>query len=665
MVLRSSHAIFMGNVRAMCKLQSLLLPILASIVAGNASQRLPGYLVRHMNASADACVDFYEHACGGWAQAHVADAYSSQLEQLDYVYHERLAALLEQPPSPGQPRFVQLLRDSYAACRALNERYDVGRFVRWLREFSHVDMETEENDWRPLLRLIKSYGLPSLWQYETERKSLSKSLKLTDAELWLLQLQPPWPVLAVEFLDDFQPLNRTRFRQLYHALQPLGVAQGKLWLQVKRLENQLLLCGLRKLFKEVREREHDEELGEMPFPTYWLQLLEVPELLTTIELQSHVRCASVMLAAEPAPLIARYLQLRLMHKLDMLPASTFGRQECAAQSRQLLTHAAVWLLEQQQPPEQRQLTNATMHELFEQLRQRFELRLLDNRNQFRPATQRFLLEKLKRMRLRVGVLPLGSAEQQQQTLEAHYAQLQLNASDYYGNLLAMLGQAERWAAATAAADRAEHVETDNELYLLQSDGFGSYASPFFLPDRNMVILPQSLLGANLYRPHQAELYTHSALGFLLAHELSHGFAPTDVFYNWRGRKATGLQKIRLLINRRFSSNRRCLFRRHDQMADEKFADVNGLGLAYDSFFRATSSNATADNDTPSEGGHTVQQHFFLNFAQFFCQDDPDLEDSSLHGGSRQRVNDAVASSKPFACAFGCEWTQTRSPCQLY
>ncbi|XP_030572855.1 uncharacterized protein LOC115771329 [Drosophila novamexicana] len=651
----------------MCKLQSLLLPIFASIVAGNASQRLPGYLVRHMNASADACVDFYEHACGGWAQAHAADAYNSQLEQLDYMYHERLAALLDQPPSPGQPRFVQLLRDSYAACRALNERYDVGRFVRWLREFSHVDMKTEQNDWRPLLRLIKNYGLPTLWQYETERKPMSKSLKLKDAELWLLQLHPPWPVLVAELLDDFQPLNRTRFRQLYHALQPLGVPQGKLWLQVKQLENQLLFCGVKELFEEARESEHDEEHVVMPSALNWLQLLQMSELLTTIQLQPHVRCASDMLAAEPAPLIARYLQLRLLHKLDNLPAPTFGRQECAAQSRQLLTHAADWLLEQQQPPEQRQLTNATMHKLFEQLRQRFELRLLDNRNQFRPSTQRFLLEKVKRMRLRVGVLPLGSAEQQQQTLEAHYAQLQLNASDYYGNLLAMLGQAERWAA--AAADSAMQMETDNELYLLQSDGFGSYASPFFLPDSNLVILPQSLLGANLYRPHQAEVYTHSALGFLLAHELSHGFAPTDVFYDGRGNKATGQQKMRLLVNRRFSSHRRCLFRRHDQMADEKFADVNGLYLAYDNYFKAnynaTPSSATADNSNPSEGRHTVQQHFFLNFAQFFCQDDPDLEDSSLHGGSRQRVNDAVASSKAFARAFGCEWTQTRNTCQLY
>ncbi|EDV92157.1 neprilysin [Drosophila grimshawi] len=637
----------------MCKLQLLLLMRL--VLAILASDGWPGYLQLHMNASADPCLDFYEHACGGWEEAHVTDAYSSQLEQLDHVYHEQLASLLEQitgAPSDGQPRFVELLRSSYAACRDQQAGYDAAQFVRWLRDLSGISMTSEDNDnWSQVVSLLKGYGVAALQQFEMEMQPESRS----DAELWLLQLQLPWPhsqAAATRNNCSLSLLTRSRFRQLYRELQPLGVPEGKLWQQIKQLEKQLRLLWLLLHPSVVL----DDASGVEVDLTRWL--LPLPATTESVEYlgETYLRGVSLLLAAQPPSLVARYLQLRLLHQLELqpVPPLAFGRQQCAAQSRQLLTHAVVWLMQEAQLPQlQRQQMRHSVQQLFAKLRRQFELKLLANRNQFDAATQRFLLDKLRRMQLRVGVLPpTGTANEHRLQLETHYAALQLNASDYYGNLRALLQLIDNDRQKVATAD----------LYFLQPDGFGSYASPFFLPGRNVVLLPHSLFGGHLYWPDQAAIYRYSGLGFLIAHELSHGFAPSDVHYDGCGNEANAQQQQRLLTNRHFGKEMRCLRRRHGQMADEKFADINGIALAYDSYFAGHPASTAAKQ----------QQLFFLNFAQFFCQDEQqleeDVEDSNQHGDSRQRVNDAVASSESFALAFSCDRQKEmkrRRICQLY
>ncbi|XP_034483482.1 neprilysin-2 [Drosophila innubila] len=652
----------------MCKLQNLfhLLTISTlSILSSCSSSRLPGYLRRHMSPAVGACDDFYGHACGGWAEAHKERAYRSQLEQLDHVYHGRLATLLEQSPAANQPRFVQLLRDNYNACRKMQGHFKAAQLVRWLATWGNISLGQQlqtETDYRRLNLLFDhGFNLQSDSERFFKAESESQLASTLEAVQWLLQLQLPWPV-GVGDVADFRPLTRVQFRRLYRALQPLDLPPQLLWLEIKQLERQLCQPPHQEAEPESgaeAEAEADgvSPLAEQLLPADWLLPLPLDNagMLPATHWSHYVRRLPTVLATIPVPQLMCYALLRLLHQLQLRPAPTFGRQECAAQSRHLLTHAAVWLLQQQQSEEELQLMHATMQELFAQLRQRFKLMLLFNRNQFRADTQRILLDKLQRMRLRVSVLPQADHATQRQQLEAHYANLQLNDSDYYANLLATLQQIEQW-----KRDRERDQDEDGDrdvasLHLLQSDGYGSYASPFFLPDRNLVMLPFSLLATPLYRPNQASVLTQSALGFLIAHEMSHGFTPTDVHYDGRGNVASSQQKMHIQRNTRFANQIRCLRHRYNDVTDidEKFADINGLSLAYEAFNATTPSTNTS-----------MQQLFFLNFAQFFCQDSRQLEDIPLHGGSRERVNDAVANLESFARAFSCEGHK-KHKCRLY
>lgn len=660
---------------------SWVLPILC----GYAKTPRPGYLKRHMNLSANPCEDFYAYACGRWPLVHDGHDYSSQMEQLDHRYHGQLSELLEQQTPATEPRFVQLLRHNYAACRQLRVNYQPAQFVRMLREYMDTSPAkvNEEGGWEtmtPLLRLLLKFGWLNYFKW---RKEDGNMLELTDEEQWLQKLQLFWPRIGTDSVEwqadeaDFLPLTRAQFRRLYRALQPLGEPREELWSGVKQLE-QLLWDAAQyddEETEEQREQQLDESLEEeqeqleqlsMALYEKWNRgaypgwLLPVPVPLP--HWRQYLTDLPSVLLQLPRGVLQRYLLLRLLHKLQQMPPLNISPLECAAQTRLLLPHAADWLLEQQLSPKQRQQRRYHVKRLFALLLQQFKQQVLANRNHFDGATQRFLLDKLRRMRLRLGLLPTGELQplqadiqqqqaEEQQLLEQRYASLQFNASDYFGNLLAMFRQYQVW------TQQQQKVETLHDrralLWLLPLD-FGTYASPFFMPVGNLLVLPPSLLASPIYQAHQGKLDRLSSLGFLMAHEMSHSLAPTDVLYDGRGTLLTSLGD-NMFDSARFDDQLRCLERRYHQMADEKFADLNGIALAYKAFM------ATSRPNQPQQ-----QQRFFINFAQFFCSAEQQEQlDIDMYGSNRQRVNEAVASVEGFATAFDCARDKENRNCQLY
>lgn len=146
-----------------------------------------------MNPAVDACDDFYAHACGGWAAAHEERTYRSQLEQLDHVYHGRLATLLEATPVAGQPRFVQLLRDNYNACRKMQGHFKASQLVRWLATWGNVSLGQQlqtETDYRRL-SLLFEHGFSFRSDSERFFKADAEFRSTLEAVQWLLQLQLP------------------------------------------------------------------------------------------------------------------------------------------------------------------------------------------------------------------------------------------------------------------------------------------------------------------------------------------------------------------------------------------------------------------------------------------------------------------------------------------
>ncbi|EDW27062.1 GL16558 [Drosophila persimilis] len=554
--------------------------------------QLPSSMRRHMNRLADPCKDFYEYACGNWMWTHQGRPYRSLLEQLDHVYHGKLAKLLDQPPPQAakEPRFVRMLRDYYTACRTPLEATPSAEFVLKLCGMAEVDGNE------------LAVALTALFQTDVLLEIADSNL----AAVWAQLILRP-SAEGDRNASLHQPLSREQFDQLWRRLPAPEETPDEVWPKVKELEEAITAKVEKDALGWLPDTTTDNAGTLFPVPAYWM--LPWPTFETGLSYVAHL---SQYLASQPPSLP------------PSLPAASFAAPRWRAGARGaspawsalprvglFITHAAVWLVEAAPPP---------------------------------PAA--LLLEKLERMSLRLSILPSTEAvESVEERVEQHYKQLRINATDYFGNLLAVMEHSR---------GQAENPATKYDLHPVKVHGYGSYASPFFMPMGNALLVPLSL-----WRRRSTGLSSASSLGFILGHELSHGFAPVDVHFDAFGQPNRS-KSLSMLTSRRFLSQVLCLHRRHGMfIADEKFADLNGLDLAYGAYFEAGGGPGRC---TPAQ-----KQLFFFNFAQFFCSDDRNLEDSEEHGSDRRRVNDAMASFDPFRQAYGCKSVRrgSRTRCQLY
>ncbi|XP_016982491.1 endothelin-converting enzyme-like 1 isoform X2 [Drosophila rhopaloa] len=445
------------------------------------------------------------------------------------------------------------------------------------------------------------------------------------------------------------PLSRQQFDVLWEGED--HQYKEFFWRELSRLELQIMTF-----------RADDEYLESWDVPAFWM--LPWPKVKPTY---GYIWWLAHLLARTTNRFVLTYIHLRL--KLAEGPTASWliERAECAEQARQILSHPSVWLMEQNHP---RLKEEPVLQGIFQELKQRFGQKLRANRNNFSRHTQQFLLSKLERMVLRLSVLPRNCSQRSlQRRIDGHYEGVHMDPDDYFGNLLAGLRHSDSQqdqtsiiAMITGLTPR--KMASRNSLFPVQVHEFGSFASPFYLTESNMLIVPLSLLGPPLYSPGQPEVLTYSALGFILGHELTHGFGPDLVTFNSQG-KVSHTTRRELGRNRRFQQQLDCLDRKFGGRRDEKFSDANGLELAYSAFF----DSAQSDRKRDRSGSAGQKRGFFLNFAQFFCSDVELREDNDDHGSDRKRVNDAVANFEPFQKAFGCQRSgnrnRRRQQCRLY
>ncbi|XP_016949560.1 membrane metallo-endopeptidase-like 1 [Drosophila biarmipes] len=569
----------------------------------------------------DPCQNFYKAACGNWSTIHAEDPYSSLVEQLDFDYQEKLAELLENEEQVEEPRFLQLLRDFYASCRRPLTKDQVLGFLERLIEMPSLGEEELTVGLTAAFRVgalldLTSFDLEKIWQallFRTEDWNPNETNR--------------------------EPLTGQKFDLLWAGgLGGADLRRDIFWQELSWLESQVMNTS-----------SNEASDGA---PAYWM--------LPWPEFRPDYRRLARLLANKSKRFILTYIYLRL--KLVHGPGESWriGRAECADHTRQILTHPSVWLVERSHP---RLGEESVLQDIFQELKHRFGQRLRANRNNFSKQTQQFLLSKLDRMTLRLSVLPRRCSERSlEQRINRHYEDVHLSPTDYFGNLLVGLKHSRMQRDQYDLLSMISGPASRNSLYPVRAYQYGTYASPFYLVESNMLLVPLSLLGPPLYTPQQPQILTYSALGFVLGHELSHGFDPEDVVLNSRGTASSTVRR-ELRKNRRFQRELNCLKGRFGSRLNEKFADGSGLDLAYSAYFDTAQTDGKKDRKARDSADQ--KQQFFLNFAQFFCSSADLSEDSADHGSDRRRVNDAVFNLHAFQEAFGCRTSQSRRQCRLF
>lgn len=185
---------------------------------------------------------------------------------------------------------------------------------------------------------------------------------------------------------------------------------------------------------------------------------------------------------------------------------------------------------------------------------------------------------------------------------------------------------------------------------------------YYDPSMNNLTIPAGILQAPFYDPHAPAAINYGAIGFVIGHEITHGF-------DNQGSKFDGYGNLRNWWTpddaQRFDAATQCIVNQFSHytvdgdfplqgklVAGEATADLGGLTLAYRAFQASQdfSKAKTLQNLSPS-------QQFFLSAAHLWASNVRPKQARALattdpHPPSQYRVNGTLVNMPEFIAAFG-------------
>jgi len=187
---------------------------------------------------------------------------------------------------------------------------------------------------------------------------------------------------------------------------------------------------------------------------------------------------------------------------------------------------------------------------------------------------------------------------------------------------------------------------------------------YYNPQLNEIVFPAGILQPPFFSPTADDAVNYGGMGSVIGHEMGHGFDDQGAQYDPQGNlknwwSAEDLEKFKqrtTLISNQYDAytvldtvhvNGRLTL-------GENAADIGGLSVAY-----AALQKALQGKPKPLIDGFTPEQRFFLAWAQIWRQNiTPQNQmlriNTDPHSPGRWRTNGPLANMPEFAQAFGCK-----------
>uniref|UniRef100_A0A1A9W8G8 Peptidase M13 C-terminal domain-containing protein n=1 Tax=Glossina brevipalpis TaxID=37001 RepID=A0A1A9W8G8_9MUSC len=614
-------------------------------------------LISSMDINGDPCEDFYQYACGKWGTFHaVENKYHEAISLVDYFTNKEIGRYLKFMNRENKPNFLLKAHDYYLSCRNL-EVYEPLEYLRRLSFYENLSIwpnhrrRHEVNfDWLRTLAIMRKYGLNGIF---IEEITLQRN---DDATVTIIDLDKPVKNGGFELTDydDLKLLIQTLRRPMRRKIFK------ELWNQINAFEFRLKNLDL------LDDPEGNTLIKVKDLSMPWLKrYLELiidrldPEMEISIQNKPYLHKVFKLINEYEPRFICKYLELTFLWHLNIEGPPNFTLEDCAGSTRTLMPYAMHWLFEQMHPELVTEM--AEIHKMFQQLINHFSESLKNNTNSFNDNQLEFLLNKLSNIQLKVGNLPRINTEEK---LNDFYKDLVVNPFDFYGNHLKLL----KFNTETMHKRLNYRIPRNaDEFFYLEGSEIGFSSSPYFEQRANVVIVPVTSLQLPIYHPELDDIFKYSSLGFLLAHEIIHGFDYTGLGVDYNG-NLNNLQFEGLVNNTHFKRKMHCLRYLNPTIIDEKIADVSGLRLAYETYFKLH-PEAREQSRYMYGRPQNVQRIFFLNFAQFFCGPlSNTLVDIKEHGSDRDRVLEAIKHFEEFSAVYSCPQKSAmrlEKTCQLW
>jgi predicted metalloendopeptidase len=204
---------------------------------------------------------------------------------------------------------------------------------------------------------------------------------------------------------------------------------------------------------------------------------------------------------------------------------------------------------------------------------------------------------------------------------------------------------------------------------------------YYEPSVNEVVIPAGILQPPIYSQLNPMSLIFGSLGFIIGHELTHGFDNTGRQYDRHGNMVDWWGNA---SSQQFTDLSQCFvdeynnFIIYGQHANgqstlgENLADNGGLKISYNALSQWLEMNGFSDATLPGLN-MTLQQQFFLSFAQTWCaytwpEYAVQLIVLDVHSNARDRVNGVLRNMPQFASVFECPATSAMNPsnkCSLW
>jgi putative endopeptidase len=637
----------------------------------------PSLDLASMDTSAQACVDFYRFACGGWQQKNPIPPDQASWNVYSKLHQDNLRflwGLLDDVAvaRPDRTPPEQKTGDYFAACMD-EAAIDAAGLKPLQPALARIAALATTRDAASLIASLHLSGTDSaMFRFGSEQDYGNSSRVIAVADAGGLGLPDRDQYLKHDAKSkEIREAYRAHIARMFELLGDARPAAEARALTVMAIETELARASL----QNVQRRD--------PYKVYHLMTLpQVRRLAPAFDWPSYLKASAVpegtpINVTEPAffrKLNALLAQRSLADWKTYLRWNVVNAQ--APYLSQPLAQASFDFYStrlrgvEKMPARWKRCVRWVDRDLGEALGQVFVKRT------FAPATKERAAEMTRAiedaMRTRIEQLDWMGAKTKQAALAKlqalvnkigypekwrDYAGLEVKPGDFFGNV--ERGQAfeakRQLAKVGKPVDRAEWGMTPPTV------------NAYYNAQLNDMNFPAGILQPPLFDPKMDDAPNYGNTGATIGHELTHGFDDEGRQFDAQGNlRDWWTKKDAAEFNRRTA----CVVQQYSGYTvvddvkingkltlGEDVADLGGTVLAYMAW-----KNVTANQKLEPRDGFTPDQRFFIGMAQWACSNErPEILRlralTDPHSPNRYRVNGVVANMPEFARAFGCKPAQ--------